>query len=710
MEVQALCKVAGSLHPDHPLNVLLPSLVEGVLAGNTAWVAAQLVTVRQAGFDVLGLMQRGPLGQEAGMEVGRQQGAAPAPGSWDQTGHVTNGSSAAHAQPAAAAAMDQGQWLYAAPGMAAGAGQGGFNIDPGAAGWGGLAQQQQQQPQPGGLEGQEGELPDFKEAMVGLPQLAGRAPAPQLPDLQPQLDQLKARVEDGFIQACADKYNYSAGQVAAARIDYQHAWQEMDRNGRERLWQGAALEGYNGAEQQELWVLTKLADAFKGPLHAVAMARFLAAMIGRSYLGVSQHAESWSLLQRMQAAAGVEERDLLFTASGVPPPAQCSRGRVERGSLLTLTVGRPDTNRGRLVLSYPQQLLDLQLVEPLGEGGMATVWMGKPAPGDQQMEAWRLHLKLAADAEVPPLLAVKMGLSYTKQYDDFGSEIRANRAAGWRLARDATDLEVEACKEAAGMGATGPSPLTGDLLAAGWVDLQLGPADAPVTKRVQVLVMPAAPLRSLYHMVEEPPLSVGQLFDGKRVPEPLAKHIAVQLLVAAATCHAVGFMHRDIKPGNVLVTLLFGLMVFLLADFGAAAEVGGVEVNVTKKTCVGTLDYMAEEQEEGTAQTPTVDIYSIGIVILELLRGKSPFVSDQEEGKGQAGKQQPSSSSSEGSDAPVVNRRQVLADKLMWDAPDMGLRGIRGPVRKFCSQLCEVLPHHRPSAFDALQLPYLRDF
>jgi len=91
---------------------------------------------------------------------------------------------------------------------------------------------------------------------------------------------------------------------------------------------------------------------------------------------------------------------------------------------------------------------------------------------------------------------------------------------------------------------------------------------------------------------------------------------------ALAYAHSKGIVHRDVKPGNIL---LMREDWPLLADFGLA-KVEGVSQRITQVgTIVGTARYLSPEQVTGEDVGPRSDIHSLGIVLYELLTGKSPF-------------------------------------------------------------------------------------
>lgn len=112
-----------------------------------------------------------------------------------------------------------------------------------------------------------------------------------------------------------------------------------------------------------------------------------------------------------------------------------------------------------------------------------------------------------------------------------------------------------------------------------------------------------------------------------------AVRIAAAVAEGLAAAHALGIVHRDVKPENVfLVHAADGREVPKLIDFGLASlldEPARSEANLritAKHSVVGTPEYMAPEQAEGAPAHPSADVYSLGVVLYELLAGRAPFV------------------------------------------------------------------------------------
>ncbi len=105
------------------------------------------------------------------------------------------------------------------------------------------------------------------------------------------------------------------------------------------------------------------------------------------------------------------------------------------------------------------------------------------------------------------------------------------------------------------------------------------------------------------------------------IAAPEACEIAEQLCRALAHAHAERIVHRDIKPANVLIS---GRGQVKVGDLGIARLAEGSTDGGTA-TIVGTPRYMAPEQASGLPVTPATDVYSAGVVLYEMLAGRTPF-------------------------------------------------------------------------------------
>jgi eukaryotic-like serine/threonine-protein kinase len=107
--------------------------------------------------------------------------------------------------------------------------------------------------------------------------------------------------------------------------------------------------------------------------------------------------------------------------------------------------------------------------------------------------------------------------------------------------------------------------------------------------------------------------------DGHRVAM-----IAAQIADALAYAHEAGVVHRDIKPSNVMIQEGDRVKV---TDFGIARAAGDTSLTAAG-SILGTVNYMSPEQARGEPTGPASDIYSLGVVLYEMLVGAVPFTSD----------------------------------------------------------------------------------
>ena len=126
-------------------------------------------------------------------------------------------------------------------------------------------------------------------------------------------------------------------------------------------------------------------------------------------------------------------------------------------------------------------------------------------------------------------------------------------------------------------------------------------------------------------------IRITEYCDQNNLPTEQRLNLFVQACQAIQHAHQKGIIHRDIKPSNILVTLHDGVPVPKVIDFGIAKA---TEQRLTEKTLftefsafIGTPAYMSPEQAEmsGLDIDTRSDVYSLGVLLYELLTGKTPF-------------------------------------------------------------------------------------
>jgi beta-lactam-binding protein with PASTA domain/predicted Ser/Thr protein kinase len=117
-----------------------------------------------------------------------------------------------------------------------------------------------------------------------------------------------------------------------------------------------------------------------------------------------------------------------------------------------------------------------------------------------------------------------------------------------------------------------------------------------------------------------------ELLDGRPLEVAQALDVTAGVLSALEYSHRSGIVHRDIKPGNVMVTPTGDVKVM---DFGIARALADSAATMTQtQAVIGTAQYLSPEQARGETVDARSDLYSAGCLLFELLTGRPPFVAD----------------------------------------------------------------------------------
>jgi eukaryotic-like serine/threonine-protein kinase len=204
-----------------------------------------------------------------------------------------------------------------------------------------------------------------------------------------------------------------------------------------------------------------------------------------------------------------------------------------------------------------------RLIAPLGEGGMATLWRAVDEQLDREVAVKLLRPQFGSDAGFTA--------RFKQEARAAGSLSHPNIVSVYDYGTDASSGE-------------------------------------------QFIVMELVEGRDLAAVLRERgSLSVD---DAARVAQAVAS--------ALEAAHRKGIVHRDVKPGNILITDAGGVKV---TDFGIARAVSEASMTVTGTT-LGSVHYFSPEQARGDEVTGASDVYALGIVLFEMLTGRRPFQGD----------------------------------------------------------------------------------
>ncbi|WP_165035129.1 serine/threonine-protein kinase [Candidatus Protofrankia californiensis] len=167
---------------------------------------------------------------------------------------------------------------------------------------------------------------------------------------------------------------------------------------------------------------------------------------------------------------------------------------------------------------------------------------------------------------------------------------------------------------------------------------------------------------------------VDRIRDNNQLSVPEAVGVGVSVARALAAAHRAGITHRDVKPGNLLVSDEGGAV---LSDFGVASVVTGPEKSVSLDAY--TPVHCAPEVLDGQRYSPSADVYALGSTLYTLLAGTAPFAP-------RAG------------DGPATVMRRILAG----DATELD-QGVPEPLRVLIGRMMSVDPHQRPTAVSLVE-------
>lgn len=148
-------------------------------------------------------------------------------------------------------------------------------------------------------------------------------------------------------------------------------------------------------------------------------------------------------------------------------------------------------------------------------------------------------------------------------------------------------------------------------------------ASATATVQASLTAVPPAPASNPAASAKMAPAAPFQGTEGgPALPPALAARLVLQILEGVQHIHDRGVVHRDLKPGNILVTP-DGMPKII--DFGLSKHENVLSTLTDDGKLLGTVPYMSPEQCQGKPLGPATDIYAMGVILFELLTGERPF-------------------------------------------------------------------------------------
>ncbi|MFF8957779.1 protein kinase [Streptomyces sp. NPDC014894] len=225
-----------------------------------------------------------------------------------------------------------------------------------------------------------------------------------------------------------------------------------------------------------------------------------------------------------------------------------------------------------------------QLRDLLGEGGMAAVHLAYDTALDRQVAIKTLHTELGRE-------------------QSFRERFRREAQAVAKLSHPNIVSVFDTGEDTVSFPASGGSPS--------------GPDSGAPMPYIVMEYVEGLPLGSVLH---------ADVRQYGAMPADKALKVTADVLAALDTSHEVGLVHRDIKPGNVMMTKRGVVKVM---DFGIArAMQSGVTSMTQTGMVVGTPQYLSPEQALGRAVDARSDLYSVGVMLFQLLTGRLPFDAD----------------------------------------------------------------------------------